>query len=129
MSLKILMEDFSTSLSRFSQILSPRCMYIAALSSLLYAAFADKGILPSHGRLLKSQLLAYLPSPVKAAVTHGPLHELASNIVSTVDRITSDRTTVELVEGRADLDYILKMLSRELGSVRYIVLYDCRSIP
>ena len=129
MSLKFLMKKFTERLSALGEILSLRQMYIATISSFLYAGLARRSLLPSHGRLLRAQLLKHLPPPARATITHGQLYELALSIIKAIDKVISDKKTIELVEGKADIEFILKTLSQELGSIEYVVLYDCLSIP
>jgi len=129
MNLKFLVKNFTERLSALGEILSLQQMYIAVISSFLYAGLARRRLLSSHGQFLRAQLLENLPPPVRAMITHGQLYELALSIIKAVDKVISDKKAIELVEGKADMEYVLKTLSQELGSIEYVVLYDCLSIP
>jgi len=104
-------------------------MYITALSSFIYAGLAKNDLLSFREKLLVNQLLTNIPSPVRVDVRCGQLYELAFKIINVIDRIIFDEKTIELIEGKADLSHVLKILSKELGSIQYVVLYDCLSVP
>ncbi len=128
--LKNLIETFVNILSHFDRRTPTRTVYLATATALLYAGLSRRQLISRHEKVVKTELLSKLPPLLRAYVRpHGQLYRVSLDIVDVVDRIISNRLAVELIGGRADLNFVRKVLIKELGRVSYVLLYDCLSIP
>lgn len=97
-------------------------VYKAAMYSLAYSALAR-----SYGdhKLLKP-LVEKIPNPL-VATAKGGLHHRFLELLKLLDATLNSKTPV-VVEGTADLRFIIDWLKHEVGSADYVVVYDCMSL-
>jgi len=97
-------------------------IYKATMYSLTYTALSRS---VTGYRLLKP-LEGKIPRPL-IALAKGKLYYLFLELLNLLDTLLSSKRPV-IVEGEANLRFIIDWLKREVGSVDYVMMYDCMSL-
>ena len=97
-------------------------IYKATMYSLTYTALSRSGT----GYGLLKPLEGRIPRPL-IALARGKLYYLFLELLNLLDTLLSSKRPV-VVEGEANLLFIIDWLRREVGSVDYVMVYDCMSL-
>ncbi|MEZ0346177.1 MAG: hypothetical protein ABWK01_06475 [Infirmifilum sp.] len=98
-----------------------RKVYNAVLFAAIYAALLKRKVSYEHLSSLAETIPPHLLGEAK-----GKLHRHFLDLISVLEEALRSRKPV-IVDGEANLQVVLGWLKKEIGSVDYVVLYDCLS--